>query len=723
MEVFCFFAGIALFNFKTAYPVGLFLIACWFRPRAKNFLWFFVGLTWAACHVWMVSPRAMPKAYVVSNATLEGMIVSIPLTREGRVQFDFRLSRMDEHTASGLVRLACYDHCPVLTVGDRFRLKAKLKVPHNLNNPGGFDYVASLGVHHILWTGYTKRGTFVKLPYQNQGWSFIEKRAHLAQVLETLDPHPETIGVFEALTLGLTHRLDSSAWDLFRRTGTTHLMVISGAHIGLVAGITYRLVKVLCSLYPSFFLRVPAQRIASAMGFLAASVYALMAGLGIPAQRALIGCFFIFLRFISPHPLSVWQTWRCALGVVLFFEPHAVMMPGFYLSFLAVAILIATHQRVSVQGIKKILLMQSACLFGLMPLTLFLFSYGSLNGFFANLFAIPWVSFFIIPLALLITLLAGIVPMQGLTWILIWGIKLLLGYLNWIDSFSMINLQLTFLSLLSPIALMLGMGLLFFMPHVALIPAIVILAITSFFPGYERVPWGRALIDVLDVGQGLSVVVRTAKHTLVYDTGVQFYRGSDMGKLAIIPYLKTLGVQALDAVVISHPDLDHRGGLASIQDAYAIKRLLVDDPSFYRAAYPCHKEKAWRWEGVAFKFFPIQDDSRGKNNRSCVLQVSTPQGQVLFTGDIERPAEEYLVKTYGYALASSYLMVPHHGSKTSSSAAFIEHVAPAYALVSYGFDNRYHFPHQQPLRTYEEHDVVLYDTERCGMIRIVLNPV
>jgi competence protein ComEC len=193
-----------------------------------------------------------------------------------------------------------------------------------------------------------------------------------------------------------------------------------------------------------------------------------------------------------------------------------------------------------------------------------------------------------------------------------------------------------------------------------------------------------------------------------------------MGKLAIIPYLSTLGIKYLDKVIISHPDLDHRGGLASLEEKYAINELIIDNPAFYRRGLSCHQYPAWKWDGVAFRFFPIAEHLSGKNNNSCILQVSNSAGNILLSGDIEKLAENYLVKTYGKKLESTVLLIPHHGSKTSSSPDYINAVAPKYALVSYGFDNRYHFPHSQALKAYQFRNIPIYSTMDCGMIQVKL---
>jgi competence protein ComEC len=284
----------------------------------------------------------------------------------------------------------------------------------------------------------------------------------------------------------------------------------------------------------------------------------------------------------------------------------------------------------------------------------------------------------------------------------------------------MLNVNFTFTEALPALALMAVMAIFLFLPLKLFFPAASVLMIASFFPNFEKVKPGEAIVDVLDVGQGLSVVVRTANHILIYDTGMKFYQAGDMGKLAIIPYLNKLGVSKLDKVVISHPDLDHRGGLGSLEEKYTIKELIVDDPLFYKRGVSCHEYPSWEWDGVTFRFFAISADLPRKNNKSCILQITTPAGQMLLSGDIEKAAESYLVKTYGSELASTVLLVPHHSSKTSSSEAFVRHVTPRYAIASYGFDNRYHFPHPEAMRVYRQQHIPVFNTMECGMIRVDL---
>ncbi|WP_028389662.1 DNA internalization-related competence protein ComEC/Rec2 [Legionella fairfieldensis] len=719
MEILCFFAGIVFVYTTSFYPLLFVVIALFLKASRLIIVWFVAACVWASLHQLWVFDKNMPDTRIISNATLVGTVVSIPTGNSEKTQFQFLAKRLNDQDIKATFLLSCYQHCPIFKVGEYWRLAVKLKKSENLANPGSFDYVGWLKARHIRWTGYIKRGS-LKLGENTHSQRLLAFRERLALTLNQLIPATEELGILQALTLGVTSNIDKKQWDLFRRTGTMHLMVISGAHIGLIAGFSYWLMKWLWTRFSRLCLIFPSLQIAGIAGILMALFYALLAGFAAPAQRALFAYFFLSLRHFMSYRLTVWQIWRYGLFIVLIYEPHAVLLPGFYLSFIAVSLLILTGKRITGNAIKKTICLQLACLLGLMPLTLYWFSYGAVNGLIANLLAIPLVGFVIVPLALISLFLVQVWAWPPLLFPVNLAIQYLLRYLHWVDSFALVNLNFSFTELLSPLALMLAMFLLLFLPVKAIFPATMVLALAAIFPGHSRPDSGEAEINILDVGQGLAIVVNTAKHTLIYDTGMKFYQGGDMAKLAIIPFLNTLGIKKLDKVIISHPDLDHRGGLASLEEKYRIEELLVDKVAFYHRGKSCHYYPPWQWDGVFFEFLPISESFKDKNNNSCILRIKNAGGRILLTGDIEKKAEDYLITTYGTNLRSEILLIPHHGSKTSSSIDFLKEVAPKYAIISAGFDNRYHFPHQQTLNHLNEQQIIVYNTMNCGMITVKL---
>ncbi len=228
------------------------------------------------------------------------------------------------------------------------------------------------------------------------------------------------------------------------------------------------------------------------------------------------------------------------------------------------------------------------------------------------------------------------------------------------------------------------------------------------------------MVQVLDVGQGLAVSIRTKKHVLLYDTGDQLFQGNDFGQMVIVPFYASQGVKKIDKIVISHPDKDHRGGLKSVEAKMEVGQLLVNEPRYYHHGVNCHNYPKWEWDEVQFQFYPITMKFNDKNNNSCILKISTKSNSILLTGDIEKIAEDYLVRTYGEQLRSQILIIPHHGSKTSSSYRFLLETAPLYAIASLGFDNRFRFPHAKTLTNMKLLDIPFYRTDECGMVKLLL---
>lgn len=716
MEILCFFAGIVFvytLSFKALILPALFIAL---SLRWQPLGWFVGAMLWALFHLYCTAERGMPPVRVLPNVPIEGQVASIPQTTQAKSQFQFLITKIDGKPASSLILLSCYNRCPHFKAGQIWRLNAKLKKPQNPGNPGSFNYKAWLDSRHLAWTGYIRNKTLHLIEGQGSRTALLMLRERLGDDLAGKIADPHILGIVQALTLGIGSSLDKADWDLFRRTGTTHLMVISGAHIGLIAGLCYWLSIRLWSRAGTLCLRYPANKAASLVSLLMALIYALLAGFAAPAQRALIACFLMSLNYFFSSRITAWQSWRYGLLLVLLYEPHVVLLSGFYFSFLAVAILILCSQRFQVRGIRQTLLLQLACLLGLMPLSLYWFSYGALNGFIANLMAIPWVGFVVVPLSLLGLVVVELTNSTLILSMAQWSIKLLSAYLHWVDSLARLNLTFTFAGIGSPLILLAMLLIAVTMPIKKTAIVLLIFILTALFPGYPHVDPGGLQIDVLDVGQGLAVLVRTEKHQLLYDTGVKFYQGGDMGQLAIIPYLTTLGIKRLDTIVISHPDLDHRGGLESIEKLIAVNELLVDKPAFYHRGQNCHQKTAWHWDGVDFQFLAIDEQFRDKNNSSCILQIKTANQTILLTGDIEKRAEKFLLQHHRKQLKANLLLIPHHGSRTSSTPAFIKAVSPDYAIISSGFDNRYHFPHPVTLNTLNNFKVPVYNTAECGMI-------
>ncbi|HCA89093.1 MAG: DNA internalization-related competence protein ComEC/Rec2 [Legionellaceae bacterium] len=711
------FLGMVMHNLPLwLWPVFLGLLHL-FKAPLRMYAVCGMGFLWFALHAYLIQDHHMPAVNVLPYAKIVGYIASTPVVTDQKTQFRFKLTKLNGQDAQANILLTCYRHCPVFHLGERWALTAKLKKPLNLGNPGHFDYQQFLAIRHITWTGYLKTKHQALLANASGFW--ISKwRASLQEALSYL---PATdLGLIEALTLGITNHIPHATWQLFRRTGTVHLLVISGAHIALLSSMVFWSVRQSLRYFGFLTQTIPVIQIAAAISVLSAFLYALLAGFAVPAQRAFMALCLGLLPLFAHRRLTVWQIWRYACVVVMLYEPHVVLNPGFYLSFLAVASLLLAQAILPFKSILKLLSLQLCCLIGLLPISLFLFSYGALNGVIANLVAIPWVGFGLVPLALLLLVMPNYMASYLLPlWHYLHGG--LIVWLSWVDKLSWMNLTYTISSVFA--LCMVGIGLigLFIFPLKKLRLVFIILVISALSTPHLRVKPFEAYVRVLDVGQGLAVVVHTTHHTLIYDTGAKYYKGRDMAELAIIPYLKTLGVTHLDKVVISHPDLDHRGGLMTLTKNYAIDALIVHDVAYYHQGYNCHTYPSWVWDGILFEFLAIKENLNSTNNQSCILKISTPTQAVLLVGDIEQKGEKYLVEHYGDKLKAQALVVAHHGSQTSSSAFFIDKVKPVWAFISAGIDNRYHFPHKKTLMTLTQAQAQILSTQECGMIHFSLN--
>lgn len=719
MEIFCFFIGI-LYAYTHHFILPFLGFCIWFMmPKTRIILFLIAGFGYAQLHEYNEAPKGMPQTPTITNAIIEGTIISIPIRGPYKTQFTMNVDTLNGKPVFAIAQIAWYNKAPMVHAKERWRLKVKLKKPHNFQNPGSYDYEQSLKTKHIQWTGYTLSGN--ERLYQDGSLSWLALREQLNNQLALIAPDTETAGIVQSLTLNTTTLLSQAQWDLFRRTGTTHLFGISGEHIALIWAVGFFLIRRLWSLSASCCLLIPAQRVAAFCALLIALCYAQLTGFAPPVQRALIGCALYAWSYSGTQRFTPWQAWRYALFAVLVIEPHAVFMQGFYFSFLAVVLLLATHQRFKLKGYKNTLALQLSCLIGLLPLSLYWFSYGSLNGFAANLFAIPLVGFVLIPLSLLAMLVCFFSGSQYVMALVSWGVHLLLNGLTLTEHLAGINITWGMHSIIQVLSL-LGALFLFILFPIPVFRRIAILwFILTFYPPKSIIQEGDALINVLDVGQGLSVNIQTQHHTLLYDTGDKFFQGSDLGQMVVLPFYKVMDVKKMDAIVLSHPDKDHVGGLVSIEKELPPERLIVSQPSFYHRGFDCHHYPEWEWDGVRFAFLPILEQFSSKNNNSCVLKVSSRSGSMLLAGDIERVAEDYLINLYGEQLRSDVLLLPHHGSKTSSSYRFVATVAPRFAIASIGFDNRFRFPHAKTLATLALLNVPFYRTDELGMISVRLS--
>jgi competence protein ComEC len=536
--------------------------------------------------------------------------------------------------------------------------------------------------------------------------------------------------VLAALAIGDQNAIDRDDWDLFRATGIAHLMSISGLHITMFAWLAGVLVGALWRRSTRLMLFLPAPQAGRWGGLLMATLYSMLAGWGVPAQRTvLMIAWVVVLRTLGlrwPLPLVLLAA---AVGVTAL-DPWALLQPGFWLSFMAVALLIASEPVVgpwvarpegwrarSVAMLKGGLRSQLIATLGLAPLSMVFFQQISLVGFAANLVAIPLVTLLITPLALLGVLLPPL-------WALAAGVtKGLMLYLA-----ALAAAPLAVWSAATAPVWAVGAGLLGALLAVLPLPwrlrlLGVPLVLPLLFPPIERPPPGRFEVVAADIGQGTAVLVRTAHHLLVYDTGPQYSPEADAGQRVLLPLLRSRGESQVDLLVLSHRDSDHVGGAASLMAGVKVLEMrssLEDHHPLRQRGIPhqrCDAGQRWDWDGVRFELLhptaAEHKDASKPNAVSCVLHVVGASTSLLLTGDIEAPQEAALLAR-GADLHSDVLLVPHHGSRTSSTPAFIEAVAPHTAVVQAAYRSRFHHPQPDIVERYTARGIALVRSDRCG---------
>lgn len=701
---------------------------------------FVLGFLWALLRAHWVLDISLPGDLQGKDLLVTGVIASIPLEDKRKQRFEFNIETIEfnkQKIASiGKVRISWYrkrgrwsDKNSKIKAGQRWQFWLRLKQPHGFMNPGGFDYEGWLYQKKIRATGYVrinaKKKQFAKkLDDEASGYSMLILRQNLYDALTKITSRNKYAGILVALAMGERTGISQEQWHVFRATGTSHLVAISGLHIGLLAGFVFLIMRRLWPYCGNAGLKLASPRIAALSALFMAAFYAALSGFAVPAQRALIMLSIVMISIFKLHKVQSSQVLSFALLSVLLFDPVAVLSAGFWLSFAAVVIIsIAASGRLNIDINWKMWgRLQWRISLALIPLLIFLFQQASIVSPFANLIAIPMVSFLVVPLTLLATSMASFLP--GLASTLFSLADTILNILWWFlsyladtpvsqwygvkpDLLSLCLASLGFILLLTPKgwpAKYLG----FFL----LLPLI--------WPNTHLPEKGEAKITLLDVGQGLAAIVQTNEHMLVFDTGPKFSRSFDTGAAVVIPFIRQKGINKLDMLVLSHKDNDHRGGYQSIQKAFEIYRVVSSYGE--KGSEACGAGQNWIWDGVLFEMLnPEESHSyKKRNNASCVLRISAGNESLLLSADIEKRAEKQLVQ-YSYGqLRSTYLVAPHHGSKTSSSEAFLEAVDPEYIFIPVGFKNRYRMPHSTVLARYKERHIPILKTYNSGAISVLL---
>ncbi|MDX1251703.1 MAG: DNA internalization-related competence protein ComEC/Rec2 [Gammaproteobacteria bacterium] len=690
------------------------------------------GFLWTLLHVSGSLSTTISPSLEGEDVMLEGMVASIPAGRERGVRFEFDVTSVRQgqtrYASPERILLSWYDHVPDLRVGDTWRLQARLKQARGLMNPGGFDYEGWLFRHDLRAVGYVRaEGGNQRIATEARGYAIDRLRQRIAEGINVALPASPYAGIITALAIGEQRAISAAQWEVFARTGTTHLVAISGSHITLVAGLLFFLARWSWSRAGTLALRWPAPKAAAVIALLGAVYYAALAGFSVPVQRALIMIVVVMLGILWQRHRALSHTLAVALLAVLLYDPLAVMEAGFWLSFGTVAlILFAMGNRLAPQGIWwQWGRLHWLITVGLLPVMLVLFQRVSLVSPLANFIAVPWINVLVVPPVLAGALLTLVSPLLGgwilaLTELCLAGLWLILKWLSDLDVAQWTQHAPPWWALLPGLV---GVALLLAPKGLPGRWLGVVWLLPIFFLPLPRPAAGEVWFTLLDVGQGLAAVVRTRDHALVFDTGPRFSDSFDTGEAVVIPYLRAIGVTRLDALIISHGDNDHIGGASSILKETMVRRTLSGVPGALPGsrAEQCASGQRWRWDGVDFEIIsPPPGEASDDNNGACVLRIANGGG-ILLPADIEKEAERRLLDTRPQALPARILVAPHHGSKTSSTQDFLDAVRPEYVLFPAGYRNRYGHPKPEVVARYRAMGVKMYDSAHHGAITFRLD--
>ena len=732
VNLFAFALGIAVLQCSPVLPdtrFSLFLMvlsgSLFLRFRGTGALSAFLfGIAFAAWTAGIVLSQRLPLAESGGRGQILAEITDLPQRDGDQWQFEAKIRHSADFPSlvGSRIKLAWYRTETRLKPGDVRHLEVTLRTPNGVYNPGGFD-----AEQRALQKRWSAQG-YVRMEIGHVGQRSTIDRfrdAMSAQIRRQLgDAQARFV---TALALGDTRLLQDTDWEVLRLTGITHLIAISGFHVGMVAMAAAWLVLGLYRLLPGLALRFPLPLATAWAAMLAAVMYAAFAGFALPTIRtALMIAVFMACRLLGRH-CTVTHAVALSMAVMLLWDPISILTQGFWLSFGGVLLLIAFMPREGKQGVfRPFIRAQWVASLGLLPLTIGFFDQTTVIGPLVNLLAIPWISLVVVPLALLGCLFSGVPVIAGAFWYASAALMQILWLLlQWLQGLSWSSRVIPESGLAAVVIGLVGACLLLMPRQISGSRLGALLLLPMLFPKIEPIPEGQLRVAMMDVGQGTAVLVQTARHTLLYDTGAGVPGGFSRGQTTVLPALRALNIRNLDKVVVSHGDNDHAGGLVAVRDGVGIDRIEASWRAL-PASMPHHECVAgqhWQWDGVQFIYlWPISRSSGNDNDRSCVLLVRGAGRSLLLTGDISTAAEAQMLAHYGDWIRAEVLLVPHHGSAGSSSQAFITTLKPRIALISSGFQNRFRHPRLDVLERYRSAGVHTVNTVDTGWAELAGTP-
>ena len=715
-------------SFWSAY-LPLLLLLARYSPRYRCLCLAAASLLWSSTMLYWQLDHRLHIDFDNRVVRLSAQVADLPRVGDGRVSLMLEKVNIEGYSDAmpRNIRLNWYQPEEVPQVGARWQFEARLRQPRGRLNSAGFDYEAWQFVHGIDANGYVVNSSANRQLQPAPSWSINVLRARLAANIDTACADCRHAGLVKALALGYRGDIDAGARAALQATGTAHLLAISGLHIGMVAVLCYALGQ---GLWRSGGYRTGMNRseFAALLALVGAGAYAALAGFSLPTLRALIMLAVVLLGQCLHHRVNLLQSLSLAFIVIMVLDPLAVGAASLWLSFGALLVIAFAQFRFAqgLSGWRQMVVLRGYFVLLFAPPGVLIFGQLNVAGLPANLVAIPALSALILP-TVLAACAASILPSPlgaALFRCADWLLVRLLEYLDLLLSLGLHARQASAYPALLVVAA-LSLLILLLMPRLpAVRPAALVglLVWVCWLP--PRLAPGEFELRVLDVGMGSSMLLRTRHYSLVYDFGPGregVYSAADQ---ALIPVMQRLGIGTADLLIVSHVDQDHSGGLFSLRERYNSSQLLSGTPHELRARFAlphrvrsCHDFPAWRWDGVDFRFLVGGKRWPGTNNRSCILLVRGHH-RLLIPGDIEIAVERQLVKRHGDALAADVLLIPHHGSKTSSSAAFIDRVSPQAAIFTLGRNNRWKFPHADVEERYRTRGTTLYRSDRDGEILV-----
>ena len=704
------------------------ITVAWYRPSLLPAVFFLAGIFWVtACADARLQDR-LSVNLEGRDLVLQGVVDSIPRSTVHGSRFVFvvessgKIATTDQ--VPSRIQLSLYRSALRPAIGERWRFTVRLKRPHGFQNPGGFDYEAYLFQRGIGAKGYVRHGN--KLG-QADHYLLGRLRNRVADRFRDNLSDNRFAGVVTALAVGSRNDISAEQWEVFRATGTSHLMAISGLHIGMVAAIGFFLFRWLWSLPGTTVLTLPAPFAGAIGAVLFGTLYSAMAGFSVPTQRALVMLVVVMTALVLMRKVMPATLIGSALFAVLAFDPLATLSPGFWLSFLAVSAIAIASRSMSpgTSRVVQLVRIQLLLPLALLPATIMFFQSASLAAPIANVLAVPLFTIAVVPLTLLAALTSELMPAAITSGLLALATSILDALWFCLAWLANVLPQLRVSSSFPAIAIAMTGAAYFLVSPASRARWIGVLGIVPLFywPFGNRLQSGEVSVAMLDVGQGLAVVVRTRSHTLVYDTGPRFGPQFDTGSAVVAPYLRYSGTTSVDQLVVSHGDNDHIGGAESLiqqipvrQVSTSVPERLADHEQIVRR---CQSNQRWEWDGVQFKMLsPPASSMIHGNNGSCVLHIAGRYGSILLPGDIERKQEAWLVNQYGNELSANLLVAPHHGSRTSSSRDFIEAIRPRLTLFPVGYLNRYRHPDEKVVQRYQATGSDIMVTPSAGAVQV-----